>query len=287
MFRRLLRPLVQRAAVSFELRSRTSPATKIAQRQLYHYYRDVAATGAAPKLCETGFRCFSQFEEDGKLLFIFAVLGIWRGTFVDVGSADGINSNCANLALNFGWHGLFIDGDAENVRRGEAFYRSHPDTFEYPSKFIRALVTRENVNDLLKAADVPPEVDLMSIDIDGNDYWVWDALEHTAPKVVIIETHVEFGDRSVVVPYDKDYVYPGKHPDYHGASPRAMQKLASKKGYRLIGSNNYGFNTIYMRAGLAEDVLPAVPVETVLEHPRNAKRALRFGPIKDWEYVEV
>jgi hypothetical protein len=82
---------------------------------------------------------------------------------------------------------------------------------------------------------------------------------------VIVETHIEFGTRSIVVPYDKDYVYPGKHPDYHGASPVAMAKLANKKGYRLVGSNEIGFNTIYIRRGLVEGALPEVSPETVLD----------------------
>jgi hypothetical protein len=244
-------------------------------------------TGSLPTLQETGFRCFSQFEEDGKLLFIFAALGIPSGNFVDIGAADGINSNCANLALNFGWRGVFVDGNLDKIREGKEFYRKHPDTWVYPPKFVHAMVMRENINDILRTAAVPADVDLMSIDIDGNDYWVWDAIECVVPKVVIIETHIEFGTKSIVVPYDKDYVYPGKHPTYHGASPTAMMKLANKKGYRLIGSSDYGFNTIYVRRGLGEDVLPEVPVENVLAHPRNSERVVLFEDIKDWEYIEV
>src|SRR5439155_19303766 len=114
-----------------------------------------------------------------------------------------------------------------------------------------------------------------------------DAIECITPKVVIIETHIEFGLRSIVVPYDKNYVYPGRHPEYHGASPVAMMKLARKKGYRLVGANDYGFNTIYIRKGLAEDTLPEVAVDSVLVHPRNSERSKLFDPIKDWDYIEV
>jgi hypothetical protein len=296
MLRRFLRSGIDRALSPFEDRiihslryePKTSPETKTAQRLLYHYYRNLADGGApVPALKETGFRIFSQFEEDGKLLFIFALMRISSGTFVDIGAADGINSNCANLAPNFGWRGVFIDGNPDNIRRGQAFYSQHPDTWAYPPRFIHAMVTRENINDILRMADIPSDIDLMSVDIDGNDYWVWDAIDCITPKVVIIETHIEFGLRSIVVPYDKNYVYPGKHPDYHGASPTAMMKLANKKGYRLVGSNDYGFNTIYIRRGLAEEVLPEVPVESVLAHPRNSERARLFEPIKDWEYIEI
>jgi hypothetical protein len=75
------------------------------------------------------FRCFSQFEEDGMILFIMAALGIQEGVFLDLGSADGVNSNCANLALNFGWRGTFIDGNESNIAKGRAFYEGHPDTW--------------------------------------------------------------------------------------------------------------------------------------------------------------
>lgn len=293
MFQRLALMLKHRLPSRASIRkailqpAKTSPETKVVQRHLYHYYRQLAAGGSVPSLSETGFRCFSQFEEDGKLLFIFAMLGIPSGTFVDIGAADGINSNCANLALNFGWRGVFFDGNPENIRRGREFYGRHPDAWAYPPKFVHARVMRENVNELLASAGVPADVDLMSIDIDGNDYWIWDAIQHVVPKVVIIETHIEFGARSIVVPYDRNYSYPGKHPDYHGASPAAMVKLANAKGYRLIGSNDYGFNTIYVRRGLGEDVLPEVAAESVLSHPRNAERASRFDAIRDWEYLEV
>ena len=283
----VLAPMKKLMFRDLQLHAKTAPETKIALRFLYHYYRHGISAGAAPSLNETGARVFSQFEEDGKLLFIFAALGIPQGTFVDIGSADGINSNCANLALNFGWHGIFIDGDKDNIRRGETFYGRHPDAWAYPPRFIHAMVTREGINDTLRAANAPPQVDLLSIDIDGNDYWVWDAIECITPKVVIVETHIEFGLRSIVVPYDKNYHYPGKHPHYHGASPVAMAKLANKKGYRLVGSNDYGFNTIYVRRGLAEEVLPEVSVASILAHPRNAERAVLFEPIKDWDYVEV
>lgn len=243
----------------------------------------MAESGRPPTLSETGFRCFSQFEEDGIILAIMATLGVQHGVFVDIGSGDGVNSNCANLALNFGWRGTFFDGNENNIAKGRAFYSHHPDTATYAPEFVCAMIARENINTLLVQAGVPAEIDLMSIDIDGNDYWVWDAITATTPKVVVIETHTEFGMNNIVVPYDKDYVYPGRHPDYHGASPVAMERLAARKGYRLVGANRLGFNTIYVREGIAP-TLPAVSVESILSHPRNKERAALFEPIKDWEY---
>jgi len=252
---------------------------------LFLYYREKAANKRVPPLTDTGFKVFSQFEEDGLLLFIFAVIGMNNKTFVEIGSDDGLNSNCANLVFNFGWHGLFIDGNPRGIKRGEAFYAKYPTPFHYPPKFTCALVKRENINQLLTANGISGEIALLSIDIDGNDYWIWDALTVATPKVVIIETHNEFGFENIVVPYDPHYYYPGKHPIYHGASPVAMVNLARKKGYRLVGANELGFNFIFIRNGIADDLIPEVSVESVLQHPSVMEGFKKFEEIKDWEYV--
>lgn len=110
----------------FKIRNRFSPSTQISQRQLFHYYQDAKRNNTLPRLSDTGFRVFSQFEEDGKLLFIFSVIGMNNKTFVEIGSDDGINSNSANLVFNFGWHGLFIDGNQRSINRGEKFYGKYP-----------------------------------------------------------------------------------------------------------------------------------------------------------------
>lgn len=128
---------------------------------------------------------------------------------------------------------------------------------------------------------------MLSIDIDGNDYWIWDALEVVTPRVVIIETHVEFALRSIVVPYGPDYVYPGRHPDYNGASPVAIVKLAEKKGYRLVGANRFGFNTIYVKQEEGQGLIPTMSVEEILRRPRNQEPFKLFEPIKDWPYQQV
>lgn len=284
---RLLTAFADRIARQSAREMRTSPQSKVAQRHLFNYYRNLATRGTYIPLQETGYRVFSQFEEDGKLLYIFAAMGIARGSFVDIGAGDGINSNCANLALNFGWTGVFVDGSIKCSESGRAFYDSHPDSWAYPPKFVQAIVNSENINNILRSSGTSPEPELMSIDIDGNDYWVWNAIDCITPKVVIIETQVAFGMRNIVVPYNKDYRYPGDHPDYFGASPFAMAKLANQKGYRLVGANQYGFNAIYVRRGWAEGVLPEVTVESLLAHPRNAEKADLFRSISDREYVVV
>ncbi|MGQ8336084.1 hypothetical protein ACUNWD_05990 [Sunxiuqinia sp. A32] len=268
-----------------KIRNRFYPATQISQRQLYHYYQDCRKSGNLPLFKDTGFRVFSQFEEDGKLLFIFSIIGMENKTFIEIGSDDGINSNCANLYFNFGWYGLFIDGNAKAIKRGKKFFSKYPHSWNYSPKFICEKVQQENINQIIDEGGFKGEIGLLSIDIDGNDYWIWDALDIVSPQVVIIETHNEFGFEDIVVPYDPDYSFPGKHPDYHGASPVAMVNLAHKKGYRLVGANELGFNFIFIKKGLVDNEIPEVPVESVLNHPSTIEGFKKFKKIKEWDYI--
>lgn len=269
-----------------KIRNRFIPSVQIGQRQLYHYYQELSKKNELPAISETGYRVFSQFEEDGKLMFIFSIIGMENKVFVEIGSDDGVNSNSANLYFNFGWRGLFIDGNSKSIKRGIKFFSKYPHPWFYKPKFVCARVTRENINTLIEENGFKGEVGLLSIDIDGNDYWVWDAIKIIDPKVVIIETHNEFGLNNIVVHYDPNYSFPGKHPVYHGASPIAMNKLAIKKGYRLVGANELGFNFIFVKNGLADIELPEVSVESVLNHPSVKEGYKTFEPIKDWEYLE-
>jgi hypothetical protein len=268
------------------VRNRFSADVQVSQRQLFNQYQVWRTEGKLPKLADAGFRVFSQYEEDGKLLYIFSVIGMKNKTFIEIGSDDGINSNCANLAFNFGYYGLFLDGNPKAIKRGRKFYSKYPHPWMYQPTFTCAKVTAENINTLVENAGLKGDIDLLSVDIDGNDYWVWKALNSVQPNVVIIETHVEFGMRNIVVPYDPNYFFPGKHPVYHGASPIAMVKLAKEKGYRLVGANDLGFNLIFVKNGLGEDHLPEVSVESVLEHPSVKESWARFEPIKDWKFIE-
>ena len=109
-----------------KVRNRFSPIVQIQQRKLLHYYQDCIKSNQLPKLSETGFRVFSQFEEDGKLLYIFSVIGMENKKFVEIGSDDGVNSNSANLYFNFGWYGLFIDGSSQSIKRGRKFFSNIP-----------------------------------------------------------------------------------------------------------------------------------------------------------------
>lgn len=269
-----------------KVRDKFSAACQISQRQLFNQYQVWKKEGKLPTIADTGFRVFSQYEEDGKLLFILSIIGMHNKNFVEIGSDDGINSNCANLALNFGYHGLFLDGNPTAIKRGRKFYAKYPHPWMDSPKFTCDLVKTDNINQLIKDAKLKGDIDVLSIDIDGNDYWIWDAITEVSPNIVIIETHIELGMRNIVVPYDPNYFFPGKHPIYHGASPIAMVKLAKRKGYRLVGANDLGFNFIFVKNGMGDLELPEVTIDSVLWHPSVQDCFKKFELIKDWKFCE-
>jgi hypothetical protein len=268
------------AAVQVWMRRRllyanTGPTVKMALRQLYWSYQErVRAGKSLPSVWESGFRVFSQFDEDGIMVYLLALAGSGPARFVDFGGGDGVTaSNCANLAFNFGFHGVFLDANAHLVARGRAIYQRHPDTSLYPPRFIEARVTPENVDALLRDASFEGEVDVLSIDIDGNDYWVWEAITCVQPRLVVIETHPELGWESRVVPYDPSGARrKGIPPHYLGASPAAAVALGRKRGYRLVAGNRFGFNAFFLRNDLAADLVPEIGLNELLGHERNRER---------------
>jgi hypothetical protein len=282
---RFIKNILKRYFLIFQIRNRLSPSVQLAQRIIYLHYKDCLNHNNIPKITDTGFRVFSQYEEDGLLLFIFSIIGMGSKRFIDIGSDDGINSNAANLFFNFGWHGVFIDANKTSISRGIRFYNRYPHPNFYKPIFICQKVTSYNINEIIEKTGYVSDIELLSIDLDGNDYWIWDAIQIVMPKVVIIEVHNEFGMEDIVVPYDPDYFYPGKHPLYHGASAVAMTKMAKRKGYRLVGANDLGFNFIYLRNDLAQDIITEVDIESLLQHPNAQKGREGFKEIKDWDFV--
>jgi len=271
---------------------RTSVASKVGQLRLKCEWKRMFQHGEAlPSLNEAEFRAFSQNGEDGILLYIFSLLGFGSRTCVEICAGDGIQCNSANLILNHGWTGLLIDGNEDNVNKGVQFYSSHPDTFSFPPKFVRAWVDREGVNELIQGHGFIGDIDLLSLDLDGVDYWIWDAIEVIRPRVVVAETQCIWGaDRSVSVPYRRDFSSPlvNGFGIYSGASLPAFVRLAKRKGYRLVGTQALGFNAFFIRDDLATELFPEASAESCLDRPfvRWAMRDL-LPLVKDKEWVEV
>lgn len=244
-----------------------------------------------PHLNEIGFSVYSQNDEDGILLFIFSIIGFSRKKLIDIGSGNIKNSNTANLIINHGWTSLLIDGDESKIEKSKKFYNSIPETKQYPPTFIACKITAENINSIIETNGFNGEVDLLSIDIDGIDYWVWKAIECTRPRVVLIEYQCIWGsEKSVTVPYNPNFNgrFVGQYGVYSGASLNAFVKLSHEKGYRLVGCNQYGYNAFFIRNDLAQEALPEIPPSQCFQHPFTdwaAKEFLNDIQEKDWVTV--
>lgn len=139
-----------------------------------------------------------------------------------------------------------IDGSAENVR----FIKDDVVCWACELYAEAAFITAENINTLLQKPGFDPEIGILSIDIDGNDYWVWKAIDCLNPVLIIVEYNSLFGmNTSWTVPYDPSFVRSEKHSSilYYGASLRALYLLAEEKGYDFIGCNSKGNNAYFLR----------------------------------------
>jgi hypothetical protein len=239
-------------------------------------YREAAANGIRMPFGDVEFRNHSQTGEDGILWYIFSLLGTTNKVAVEMCAGVGFECNTANLIVNHGWHGLLFDGDTDNISKGQAFFGSHPDTRIVPPSMIKAWITAENVNELIEDTGATGEIDLFSLDVDGVDYWIWDALTIISPRVIILEFQAAWGcESAVTVPYKPDFVAEwhvvdessGAVAQYGGASLLAFVKLAKRKGYRLVGTNSLGYNAFFVRDDLGKDILPEVGAADCFTHP--------------------
>ena len=202
------------------------------------------------------FRGLSQHEEDGITLAIFDRIGAVTYRFVEIGA--GVNGgNSGYLAKECGWTGLMVEIDPGRV----ATLRRR---FAPAVAVAEAQITCENANELIETHGFAGDVDLLSIDIDGVDYWVWDALTACRPRLVIVEYNPFLGaDRSVAVPYYAQFdrhEFDVPRDAYYGASLPALVKLGARKGYRLVLVEPRGVNAFFVRDDLAHD-LPAASVD--------------------------
>lgn len=199
-------------------------------------------------------RICSQNGEDGIIMYIFSKIGCTNRKFVEIGIQDGRECNTANLAINFGWPGHMFEGDLNHVRSAEKYYDSRLTTKKGQVQIIHAFATMENINQTLRQTGLKGEIDLLSIDIDGNDYWIWQAIDVIDPRVVVIEYNAYLPlDRPIAVKYDPYFNRYNKHKSgfYYGASLTAFHKLAISKGYILLGCDSCGVNAFFAKKAAA------------------------------------
>jgi len=232
---------------------------------------------AAEALSAAELRVFSQNGEDGALAAIFAHIGVEGRVFVEFGAEDGVECNTRFLAEVLGWSGVYFEADPDYHQSLATRLANRPDI-----QTLHAAVTPENITALFAAAAVPRSFDLLSIDVDGQDYWVWKALRGYEPRVVVIEYNAGLpATARLVEPRGRAK---WDETDYFGASLGALIALATELGYQLVHTELAGVNAFFVRNDLASD-LPWVPLR---RGPNYGLLGLRHAPHPGGgDYVEV
>lgn len=227
----------------------TPPPHRAAQ---YLALADVLERHGADDLTRHERRVSSQNGEDGVLAEIVRRTGPGGRTFAEFGAGAGGENVCALLADALGWSGLFLEPDPAAHALLQRKYAALPRV-----RTERTSVTPDNALALLRRLGVPQGVDVLSIDIDGRDLWVWRALAPLRPRIVVVEYNAGLGfERALTVPADHEEPWDGT--DFFGASLPALELAGAEQGMRLVHTELTGTNSFFVRDELAGD-LPADP----------------------------
>ena len=201
-------------------------------------------------LAEVEFKVFSQFGEDGIIQYLVNNIPIKNKIFIEFGVQNYKESNTRFLLINNNWRGLLIDSDGKSID----FIKNDGIYWQHDIKAVCKFITRENINSIFSSNGFEGDIGLLSIDIDGNDYWIWESIEAVNPRIVICEYNSIFGCKdAVTIPYEPNFNRTKAHFSnlYFGASLPALCYLANKKGYIFIGCNNAGNDAFFVRKDLA------------------------------------
>ena len=172
-----------------------------------------------------------------------------------------------------------IDGNVDNIH----YIKKDRIYWKYNLKAICAFVNRDNINNLLIENGISGDIGLFSIDIDGNDYWVWEAITCISPRIIVCEYNHIFGPiANVTIPYDPNFIRTKAHFSnlYFGASIGALDKLSKKKGYALVGSNSNSHNAFFVRNDIVRDLKIKRPEESYVlaqfKESRDVNGSLTF-----------
>jgi hypothetical protein len=210
-------------------------------------------------LADYEFKVFSQWGEDGIIQYLSRAIEIKHRTFIEFGVESFMEANCRFLLMKDNWSGYVIDASSSNIAilKNSYFY------WKYQIDAADAFVTKDNINELLAKSCFDEDVGILSIDIDGNDYFILEAINTVRPRILICEYNAVFGARKISVPYEPDFSRTRKHYSnlYWGASLAAMTFLANRKGYSLVGSNTSGCNAFFVRNDLLNEKVKVLTAE--------------------------
>jgi hypothetical protein len=217
-------------------------------------------TQNSTNLADYEFKVFSQWGEDGIIQYLSKAIELSHKTFIEFGVEDFMEANCRFLLMKDNWSGYVIDGSSSNIARlkGSYFYWKHHILA------VDAFITRDNINELLAKSGFNKDLGILSIDLDGNDYFILEAINAVRPRILICEYNAVFGPtRKISIPYNPDFCRTRQHHSnlYFGASLSAITLLAQKKGYSLVGTNTNGCNAFFIRDDVLNDRIKVLTAE--------------------------
>lgn len=228
---------------------------------------------------ENEFSVFSQFGDDGIIQYLLNKIKPVNKFFIEFGVENYLESNTRFLMQNNNWSGFVMDGSEAHI----ASIKNAPFFWKHDLTAVQAFITTENINKLLAENVKSTTPGLLHIDIDGNDYWIWKAINSITPDIVIVEYNSVFGyERSITIPYHPDFVRTKYHHSnlYAGSSILALCNLAEEKGYYFVGSNNAGNNAYFIKKEKIGDMKPLTAregyVESKFRESRDKKGNLTF-----------
>ncbi len=228
--------------------------------QLRYSIGEMETLKVGPGASVREFKVFSQSGEDGVIQWLIHNIPIQSKRFIEFGVQNYTESNTRFLLMHDNWSGLIMDGSQENMD----YVKQDNICWMHDLKPVPAFITAENINTLIRDNGFDGEVGILSIDIDGNDYWVWKAISCVQADIVICEYNSRFGsERAVTIPYDPNFYRTEAHSSnlYFGASIRALTLLGQQKGYALVYGNEIGSNLFFIRRELLNDVVYEKTVE--------------------------
>jgi len=198
------------------------------------------------RLLKYGAKSYSQSDEDGIIAEIFRRVGTTNRQFIELGVGNGLENNTLLLSLQ-GWTGLWVEGSKKNV---DAIHgKFHGIISKDLLRIKHMFVTKDNINEAVRDLSWSEEPDFFSLDLDGNDFYILDAINCIRPRVVSLEYNAKFLPHvDWVMAYNESHIWDGS--DYFGASLKSLTNIMQKKGYSLVGCNITGCNAFYVRDDL-------------------------------------
>ena len=231
-------------------------------------------------LSEVEFKIFSQFGDDGIIQWLINYLDIPNKTFVEFGVEKYIESNTRFLLYKDKWSGLVIDGEEQNIN----YIKNDDVSYLFNLQSITSFITKDNINELITSRNFDKELGLLSIDIDGNDYWIWKSLENINPIIVISEYNAEFGLNPWTIPYEENFVWDKVNNMYYwGTSLTSLCDLANQKGYSFVGCNSQGNNAYFIRNDRMKDLKKLSPEKGFMKSKFSLSRKTNGEQFSDVE----